>query len=106
MAHVSNNEFTLYTGMCETATECFRAYQHLIAQGIPVRVLNYGSPEQVPVVLASLQTWFPGETLSFPLVTYNEVYEDTDPAPRVAKVVCGLANIQATNWTALASFGA
>ena len=52
MAHVSNNEFTLYTGLCETATECFHAYQHLTAQGLSVRVLNYGDPAQVPVVLS------------------------------------------------------
>lgn len=106
MAHLRNNEFVLYIGLCETATDCFHAYQHLDGQRISFRVLNYGDPAQVPAVLSSLQTWFPGETLAFPLVTYNEVYEDTDETPRVARVVSGLANIQATNWTALASFGA
>ena len=106
MAHLKNNEFTLYTGLCETATECFHAHQHLSAQGITFRNLNYGDPSQIPVVLQSLQSWFPDATLAFPLVTYNEVYEDTDPQPRVAKVVSGLADITATDWTALASFGA
>jgi hypothetical protein len=106
MAHIKNNEFTIYTGLCETATDCFHAYQHLTAQGIPFRALNYGDPSQIPAVLQSLQSWFPDATLTFPLVTYSEVYEDTDPQPRVAKVVSGLADIQATNWTALASFGA
>lgn len=104
MAHLRNDEFCLYTGMTPNATECFEALEHMKGLGVQFRHLHYGDPAQIPDVMVSLQTWFPGETLSFPMMVYTECYDYSDPVSRVARAVVGVANIKATDWNALTSF--
>lgn len=104
MAHLRNDEFYLYTGLTDNASECTTALAHIKSLGIPFRHLHYGDPDQIPEVIKSLQTWFPEETVSFPMMTYSECYGQDDPAPRVTKGVIGLNKILTTDWKALTSF--
>jgi hypothetical protein len=104
MAHLRNDEFSLYTGLTDNATDSFQALEYLRGLGVPFRHLHYGDPTQIPDVMASLQTWMPDVALAMPMVVYLECYDYNDPVSRVAKAVVGLDNIKATDWNALVSF--
>ena len=105
MAHRLNIEFYLYTGFNETANNSYAAYQYLKSLGVGFQHLHYGDPSQHADVFNNMKTWFPAEAeLSFPFVTYAEIYANTDTPPRVQKLVAGKEAIFATDWKALENF--
>lgn len=103
MAHIRNDEFYLYTGLTANGNECYEAYQILSQSGINFRHLHYGDPRQHEEVINNIKTWFPERALdiAMPFVTYNELYEFADPAPRITKIVLGIEEIRGADWQGL-----
>ena len=108
MAHIRNDEFTLYTGFTSNGDENHAAYEFMKASGVPHRHLHYGDPSQHADVVANIQTWFRENTsitdIKLPFVTYYKSYQVTDPVSRVPEIVIGGAAIAATDWVALQNF--
>lgn len=106
MAHIKNDEFYLYTGLTENGNECYEAYTILANSGIQFRHLHYGDPKQHSEVINNIKTWFPARAseIAMPFVTYVEVYDFNDPAPRVARPILGIEEIRNANWTELFNY--
>jgi len=102
MAHIKNDDFYLYTGLTSNGNECYEALTFMQATGIQFKHLHYGDPVQHEEVLHNVGTWFPGETVEFPFVHYNEV-TDVDPY-KVVRLVSGLDAIKTADWTGLFNF--
>jgi hypothetical protein len=104
MAHKANVDFYLYTAFDNTSADCYAALEFMLGTGINFRHLHYVAGAQIPTVLANVGSWFPEQTVNFPMVVYTEQYEIEDPEPRVDRLVTGLHEINSTNWAELASF--
>ncbi len=108
MAHIRNDEFTLYTGFTSNGDENFAAFEAMKASGVPHRHLHYGDPGQHADVTTNIQTWFRNDDtvgeIKLPFVTYYKSYEVTDPVSRVPAIVIGGAAIAAADWVALQNF--
>lgn len=105
MAHRSNSNFSLYSGLDANALKSHEAYTHLTDLEVNFKHMHYSRPSQIPEVLTNLGSWFPEEeNLAFPLVTYEEVYDEEDSPNRVVRVINGLEAIKAADWAALTTF--
>lgn len=110
MAHIRNEEFYLYTGLCADNGDCYSALMHLRtidSNTFKFKHLHYGEPNQHEELLNNLKTWGDNlEDLAFPFVIYTQVYDFEDNPTRRPTFVKGLQQIQSTDWPALYSFEA
>ena len=91
----------LYTANT-TEEACTQAKQWLEANGVEYTLLHYGDEAQHPDTLGALNSWFGTNFTQFPIVTYDEIYDD-QPSQRA--YIYGLTALTQSNLAELYQLG-
>lgn len=90
----------LYTTNTDDASA--QAKQWLDTNGVEYTLLEYNDVAQHPDVLGALNSWFGTNFTQFPIVTYDEIYDD-QPSQRA--YIYGLTALTQSNLAELYQLG-
>lgn len=89
------HDVVLYTSSTENPVDCHAAKAWMDHTGIVYTNLNYNDAEQLPNVLAALNTWWVGkEVNTWPFVVFMEQHEGKPVSQLTANFIEGLENIK------------
>lgn len=89
------HDVVLYTSSTENPVDCHAAKAWMDHSGIVYTHLNYNDAEQLPDVLAALNTWWAGkEVTTWPFVVFMEQHKGMPITRLTANFIEGLENIK------------